>query len=252
MFTNEEDKEAFKTACSKTLEPVQCTEVIKGSIIVTLLGTAENVTYWKETLVEGSTLSIEGYDEKFIVLQDDVSNPKTDDGSNIGGMSQAVFFILIALVVIICMLSIILAKMVFNLDFGMKNDGGGGKGMKRCWPYGGPALSVNSMDVEDGTGVELVGNDTDKRHPGSTDLENKSLPALPGGDSEDSSELPHGAKIDDEDVKDEEVLESQIVEIQSLLAQRHILDPHKVFELEEELGGLRTLKAFITQDSERL
>jgi len=242
LFPSDKEKEDFKVACSEAMHPVQCTEVVRGSIIVTLLGPEKDVEIRKEA----QTVNIAG--KTFTVLDDEVAKTSDDGGSDIGGMSQAVFFILVALIVIILLLSIVLAKLVFNFDFGMKSDGGGAKGVKRCWPYGGPALSVNSMDVEDGTGVELVENDKDKRHPGSTDLETKSLPELPGENSEEEN----GVSNFDEAQNDEEVLESQIVEIQGLLANKHILDPHKVFELEEELGGLRTLKAFITQDSERL
>ena len=106
LFPSDKAKEDFKVACSEAMRPVQCTEVVSGSIIVTLLGPKEDVAIRKEA----ETVNIAGYGT-FTVLDDEVAKTSNDGGSNIGGMSQAVFFILVALIVIILLLSIVLAKL---------------------------------------------------------------------------------------------------------------------------------------------
>jgi len=240
----------FQLACSDELKPVQCTNVVRGSIIVDLQGTPEDIDDRVEHINDDG-LEVEGFP---MMKSLPLTSAKTSEGTGtIAGMSTSVFFVVIILVVVIVVLSGILAKIAFGVEC-VKSDGGGGK---RSWcPFGllgdekprivkrGPTLSAEALnDKKDIISAKI---ELGKRDPEKSAGDFNNLPGLPG----ESDEEDKGGG-DSEAQNDEEVLEAQIRDIKSQLGKEQF-HSNRATELKLELGGLKALLMFIRQDSAKL
>jgi len=217
---------------------VKCTNVVRGSIIVDLQGTPEDIDDRVEHINDDG-LEVEGFP---MMKTLPLTSAKTSEGTGtIAGMSTSVFFVVIILVVVIIVLSGILVKIVFGVEC-VTSDGGGGK---RSWcPFGGPTLSAEALnDRKDSINAKI---ELSKRDPEKSAGDFNNLPGLPG----ESDEEDKGGG-DSEAQNDEEVLEAQIRDIKSQLGKEQF-DSNRVTELKLELGGLKALLMFIRQDSAKL
>ena len=98
----------FQLACSDELKPVKCTNVVRGSIIVDLQGTPEDIDDRVEHINDDG-LEVEGFP---MMKSLPLTSAKTSEGTGtIAGMSTSVFFVVIILIVVIIVLSGILVKM---------------------------------------------------------------------------------------------------------------------------------------------